>query len=35
MTDDKDFSEAQKIVSTTIISVSFFKRLVCDAGSED
>jgi uncharacterized protein len=31
ITGDKDFSEAQKMISTTIISVSLFKRLVCDA----
>jgi len=30
ITGDNDFSEAQQI-STTIISVSLFKRLVCDA----
>lgn len=33
ITGDKDFSEAQRIVSTTIISVSLFKKLVCDAWS--
>jgi predicted nucleic acid-binding protein len=33
ITGDKDFSEAQKMMSTTIISVSLFKRLVCDAWS--
>ena len=31
VTGDKDFSEAQKMLSTTIISVALFKRLVCDA----
>jgi putative PIN family toxin of toxin-antitoxin system len=31
ITGDKDFAEAQKILSTTIISVSLFKKLVCDA----
>ena len=30
ITGDKDFSEARKIVSTTIISVALFKKLVCD-----
>jgi putative PIN family toxin of toxin-antitoxin system len=30
ITGDKDFSDAQKMISTTIISVSLFKRLVCD-----
>ena len=30
VTGDKDFSDAQKVISTTIISVSLFKRLVCD-----
>lgn len=33
ITGDKDFSEAQQTLSTTIISVSLFKQLVCDAGS--
>ena len=33
ITGDKDFSEAQKMISTTIISVSLFKKLVCDAWS--
>ena len=27
---DKDFSEAKKLLSTTILSVSQFKKLVCD-----
>lgn len=31
ITGDKDFSEAQKMISTTIISVSLFKKLVSDA----
>jgi putative PIN family toxin of toxin-antitoxin system len=31
ITGDKDFSEAQKMISTTIISVSLFKKLVYDA----
>jgi len=30
VTGDKDFEEAQKLVNTTIISVSQFKRLVMD-----
>ncbi len=30
ITGDKDFTEAQTLVNTTIISVSLFKRLVCD-----
>ena len=30
ITGDKDFSEAQRLVNTTIISVSQFKRLVID-----
>ncbi len=31
ITGDKDFKEAKKIFKTVIISVSQFKRLVCDA----
>lgn len=31
ITGDKDFSEARRLVNTTIISVSQFKRLVIDA----
>lgn len=31
ITGDRDFSEAQRLVSTTILSVSQFKRLVCDS----
>lgn len=31
ITGDHDFSEAIKLVKTTILSVSMFKRLVCDA----
>ena len=31
ITGDKDFSEAHKMVDTTIISVALFKKLVCDA----
>jgi putative PIN family toxin of toxin-antitoxin system len=30
ITGDKDFEEAYKLMSTTVISVSYFKRLVCD-----
>lgn len=30
ITGDRDFSEVQGLGNTTIISVSFFKRLVCD-----
>jgi putative PIN family toxin of toxin-antitoxin system len=30
ITGDKDFSEAQKLVNTTIISVSLFKKLISD-----
>lgn len=30
ITGDLDFTEAQSLVETTIISVSLFKRLVCD-----
>lgn len=33
ITGDKDFDQAQKIVNTTIISVSLFKKNVCDAFS--
>ncbi len=33
VTGDRDFSEAQRLVSTTILSVSQFKRLVCDSDS--
>lgn len=33
ITGDKDFSEAQRMITTTIISVSLFKKLVCDAWS--
>lgn len=31
ITGDYDFSQAQKLVNTTIISVSLFKKLVCDS----
>jgi putative PIN family toxin of toxin-antitoxin system len=30
VTGDRDFSEAQKLLSTTILSVAQFKKLVCD-----
>ncbi|MFQ4146643.1 putative toxin-antitoxin system toxin component, PIN family [Chlorogloeopsis sp. ULAP02] len=30
ITGDSDFNEAQSLVKTTIISVSLFKKLVCD-----
>ena len=30
ITGDRDFAQAQKLVNTTIISVSLFKKLVCD-----
>ncbi|MBW4446892.1 MAG: putative toxin-antitoxin system toxin component, PIN family [Spirirestis rafaelensis WJT71-NPBG6] len=32
ITGDFDFTEAQTLVKTTIISVSLFQRLVCDIG---
>lgn len=31
VTGDRDFAQAEKLVNTTIISVSLFKKLVCDA----
>jgi len=31
ITGDKDFNQAQRIFKTVIISVSQFKKLVCDA----
>lgn len=31
ITGDHDFTHAEKLINTTIISVSLFKRLVCDA----
>jgi len=31
VTGDQDFTQAEKLVNTTIISVSLFKKLVCDA----
>jgi putative PIN family toxin of toxin-antitoxin system len=30
VTGDRDFTEAQKLVTTTILSASAFKRLICD-----
>jgi len=30
VTGDRDFSQAQKLLSTTILSVSQFKTLVCE-----
>lgn len=30
ITGDSDFNQAQNLVNTTIVSVSMFKRLVCD-----
>ena len=30
ITGDKDFTEAQRLVATTIVSVSMFKNLFCD-----
>jgi len=35
ITGDKDFEEAYKVFSTTVISVSQFKRLVCDPMTQD
>ena len=32
ITGDKDFESAHKVDNTTVISVSMFKRLVCDTG---
>jgi putative PIN family toxin of toxin-antitoxin system len=32
ITGDADFNEAQNLVNTTIVSVSMFKKLVCDIG---
>jgi putative PIN family toxin of toxin-antitoxin system len=31
ITGDRDFSQAEKLLNTTIISISLFKKLVCDA----
>lgn len=33
ITGDKDFSEATKLIHTTIISVALFKKHICDAWS--
>ncbi|OLE55737.1 MAG: putative toxin-antitoxin system toxin component, PIN family [Acidobacteria bacterium 13_1_20CM_3_53_8] len=33
ITGDKDFTEAQKLINTTIISVTMFKKIVMDAWS--
>lgn len=30
ITGDRDFTQAEKLVNTTIISVSLFKKLMCD-----
>lgn len=30
ITGDKDFEEAYKLMNTTVISVPYFKRLICD-----
>ncbi|MBA3532672.1 MAG: putative toxin-antitoxin system toxin component, PIN family [Ardenticatenales bacterium] len=30
ITGDRDFTEAQKLLTTTILSVYLFKKLVCD-----
>ncbi len=34
ITGDKDFSEAHKMLNTTIISVSLFKKIVCNTYAE-
>jgi predicted nucleic acid-binding protein len=31
ITGDRDFSQAQKLIETTILSVSLFKKLIIDA----
>jgi putative PIN family toxin of toxin-antitoxin system len=33
VTGDRDFVQAQRLVNTTILSVSLFKKLVCDTAS--
>ena len=33
ITGDKDFGEATKLIHTTIISVTLFKKYICDAWS--
>ena len=35
ITGDRDFTEAQTLMDTTIISVSLFKKLVCDLKNEE
>ncbi|PSB29973.1 putative toxin-antitoxin system toxin component, PIN family [Chlorogloea sp. CCALA 695] len=35
ITGDRDFTEAQTLMDTTIISVSLFKKLVCDVRNEE
>lgn len=35
ITGDRDFTEAQTLMGTTIISVSLFKKLVCDVRNEE
>lgn len=35
ITGDKDFEEAYKVFNTTVLSVSQFKRLVCDVITRD
>jgi len=34
ITGDRDFTEAQRLVTTTIISVSLFKKEVCDKAQD-
>ncbi len=34
ITGDKDFEGAQKLIQTKIVSVSMFKKLVCDAKTD-
>jgi predicted nucleic acid-binding protein len=33
ITGDRDFAQAEKLAKTTIISISLFKKLVCDTAS--
>jgi len=33
ITGDRDFTEARKLVTTTILPVGLFKKLVCDSGA--
>lgn len=35
ITGDRDFTEAQTLMDTTIISVSLFKKLVCNVRNEE